>query len=213
MTNDTANRYFALFCWVLAGFLLLVPFVAWSSLRGWQFGGLTGLAVFPLLGLWAWSLMWSHYALAAVRILNPQLIKNKTYSMVSGYAVLLLILLHPALIYWNLWTKQDKLPPLSVYSYVGSSLKLFVVFGSVALTLFLAYEVLERIKNRPLITRYWPWISLSQMLAMTLVFIHAVALGRTLGISWFEFYWVILGALLIPCFGLVGRLDWRPPKR
>ena len=205
-TTSSASRYLP---WLLLTMSLIVPFIAWSSERDWSYDKLTLLVIFPLLGLWAWSIMWTHYAYGSLRLVYSGLQKNKLYSKVSGVLVLFLILLHPFLLSLNQWQTLEKLPPGSVYSYVAPSQKLFIYFGVVALTLFLSFEVFERLKSSNVVNQNWKWVSLSQMLAMTLIFFHALSLGSNLSVEWFELYWVTLGALLIPCFGLIGRADWQ----
>lgn len=209
MDDTTATASTRFLPWVFMFMAFLVPFIAWSSERSWSYDKLTLLAIFPLLGLWAWSIMWTHYAYGTLRLTNPGLQKNKLYSKVSGILVLFLVLLHPFLLILNQWQTLEKLPPESVYSYAASNQKLYVFFGVVALTLFLSFEIFERLKDNAFVKRNWKWVSLSQMIAMTLIFSHALSLGSNLSVGWFELYWVTLGALLIPCFGIIGRADWQ----
>lgn len=188
--------------------VLTIPAIEWLRLRNWSLAGLSALALFPLLGLWAWSIMWTHYALGAIRISNSSIKKNYGYSKVSMYIVLGLILLHPGLLAYGMWNLTGLLPPSSYYSYVAPGLKLYVIFGVVALALFLSYDVFERLKDKTWVKRHWFWISLSQAFAMVLIFVHSLKLGQNLHSGWFQMYWILLGALLIPCFALVLRTDW-----
>lgn len=195
--------------WVLFVPVIVLPYIAWSQRLNWNYSEVNAYLLFPLLGLWAWGIMWTHYAYGGLRLVNNNLQKNRFYSKFTGVLVLFLILMHPGLLALEQWENTSTLPPQSFYSYVASSQKLFVVFGSIALIIFLSFEVFERIKSKPLVTKNWKWISLSQVIAMTLIFIHAMAIGNTLNSGWIEYFWVMLGALLIPCFGLVLQADWR----
>ena len=193
--------------WLLMILVLAISFLAWGLNIGWNSQAITVLTVFPLLGLLAWSIMWTHYILGAVGVAGYNLPENKYYNKYSAYAVLALILLHPGLLIWQQWRVNSLLPPGSIYGYVENSLKLFIFMGSLSLLIFLSFEVLNRMKNHQRVRKYWIVVSVSQMLAMTLIFVHAIALGGVLNQEWFLFYWVCLGALLIPAFILVGRSD------
>jgi hypothetical protein len=83
------------------------------------------------------------------------------------------------------------------------------MFGSIALLIFLSFEVFGRIKAIPFMQRNWKWVSVSQMIAMTLIFFHGLGIGSILESPAIELYWVALGVLLIPCFGVIGREDWK----
>lgn len=216
--DETTNKSGRLIPWLLFVIVTIVPFLAWSYTRSWNYESLTLITIFPLLGLWAWGIMWTHYAYGGLRLVFPSLQKNKTYSKLSGALVLALILLHPVLLAASQWQNTKSLPPGSIYSYVLPEHKIYILLGTIGLILFLSFEIFERIKNNPYIKKHWKWISLSQMLAMVLIFFHALSIGSAYYIGWFEFYWVVLGALLIPCFGLIGRADWQnkpytPPEQ
>ena len=194
--------------WALFTLVTAIGFIAWAEMRQWQFGNLTTYALFPLLGLWAWSIMWTHYAFGGIRLVST-LPKNVSYSRISGAIVLACLLLHPGLLAYGQWRTQDLLPPGSFYSYVGTSLKSAVLLGSISLLIFLAFDVGTRLKKYVWVRRNWRWLSLAQALAMTFIFIHSLRLGQNLQHGWFQFWWVVLGALLIPCFGLILREDFR----
>lgn len=193
--------------WLLLVIVLGVASTAWGNNIHWHFDLVNIYIFFPLLGLWAWSIIWTHYALGALSIAKkipiPALYRKVTYALVLG-----LILLHPGLLAYAQWQKNGSLPPGSEFNYVASSLRLFIVFGFVALLAFLFYEVIRRFRSRPLVNKYWGFISLSQMVAMILIFLHALRLGQNLQSGWFRFYWLVLGLLLIPCFIIVGKHDW-----
>lgn len=198
--------------WTLFVAVIAASFVAWADLRGWDFGSLSALALFPLLGLLAWSIMWTHYALGGVRLVYP-FEHNQLYSRVSAVVVLACLLLHPGLLAWGQFDLSGTLPPGSFYSYVAPSLKGAVLLGTISLIIFISFDVFEFFKKRAWVQRNWKWISLSQMVAMTSIFIHALRLGQNLQSGWFQVWWVLLGLLLIPCFGLILRADWQKKQK
>lgn len=152
--------------------------------------------------------MWTHYMYGTLRLLSDKFPFNHSYKKVSEYLVLAFILLHPGLLIYKLWADTGQYPPESYMNYVGEGSKLFLLMGTVALLCFLAYEVLSRLRRADVVQRVWRWVSLSQAIAMTLIFIHGLALGRHLYGGWFQAYWVLLGCLLIPCFAVILHYDW-----
>jgi len=113
------------------------------------------------------------------------------------------------LIIYRLYEDTGLKPPESYIAYVGADNKTYVLFGTLAIACFLLYEVLHRLRQARWVSRIWIWVSIAQALAMTLIFVHALALGRHLYGGWFQAYWVFLGCLLIPCFAVILRNDWQ----
>lgn len=167
-------------------------------------------AVFPLLGVWAWSLMWTHYVYGALRICWPHHFReDKQYDCITAWLVLLFILLHPFLLAWEQKQRTQLLPPESFLAYVPPELELFITFGTIGLLLFLAYEVFGRLRQRAIFRRNWLWVSLSQVLAMSLIFVHGLQIGQSVLAGWGAIYWTVLGVALIPAMVVVVREDWR----
>jgi TM2 domain-containing membrane protein YozV len=198
--------------WYLFGVVVTLAFIVFGQNLNWNFENLTIFSIFPILGILAWSIMWTHYVDGAIRITFGKT-KNKTYSHFSGVLVLFLILIHPGLLALSQFQNNGLLPPGSYFSYVGTGLVWAILFAETALVAFLSYEVLSRLKSKKIVAKNWIWVSLSQAIAMTLIFFHGLALGRHLSGGWFQFYWVVLGALLIPCFGIILKYDWQQSRR
>lgn len=198
--------------WLLATGVLVFPAVLWLHFYRWE-PPLQPLAVFPLLGVWAWSLMWTHYIYGALRIRWPHHFhEQKAYDRITAWLVLLLILLHPFLLAWGQKQRTQLLPPESFLAYVPPEMELFITFGTIGLVLFLAYEVFGRLRQREIFRRNWLWISLSQVLAMGLIFVHALQVGQTVLSGWGSGYWIVLGVLLVPAMAIVVRGDWHTQR-
>lgn len=198
--------------WIVFAVITALPFLAWGANLGWEFTGFSSLSLFPLLGLLAWSTMWTHYVLGSVRLMNGKT-KNIVYSKFSGFFVLFLILLHPALLVYGMRKVTGLLPPESYAAYVGDGLVWAVLLGTISLIIFLSFEVFERLRHKAVIKKAWFFISLSQMLAMVLIFVHSLSIGQNLQSGWFLYYWLLMGALLVPCFAVIGREDWNKFKK
>ncbi len=188
-------------------FAIATPTLVWGDYISWDIGSVSIYQWFPLFGLWAWMLMWTHYVSGALRIVYSKLKKIQLYSKMTGFAVLACLLLHPGLLSYAQFRNGQGLPPNSYLTYVGSSLALSVMLGSVALLIFLSFEIFDRIKTKPQIVKWWPAISFSQTIAMMLVFIHALNLGMIINSGWFLYVWWLCGIILLPCFCLIHAED------
>lgn len=156
--------------------------------------------------------MSTHFMVAALRIKNAQFTEVSGFRKYTGYFVLLCLLLHPGLLAIKQFQLGEGLPPASFMAYVGDSARYAVALGSVALLTFLSYEFFIRLKRRPIIARNWKWVSLSQVAAMTLIFIHALRLGQHLQTGWMKVVWIATYIILIPCFYILLTKDFERGK-
>lgn len=213
MEAQNQNIFVKSLPWALFATVVLIGSVAYFSEHNWLFVETikTSFSLFPLLGILAWSIMWTHFAYGALRI-KFNFPKNKLYSVVSAWIVLLLILLHPGLIAMAMYKSTMMFPPKSIFLYVGDSLGWAIILAEIALLIFLSFEVFNRLKDKAIIKKNWFWISFSQMVAMTFIFIHSMTVGHNLKSGWFRVYWIVLYAILVPCFILIIRADFRSKK-
>jgi hypothetical protein len=202
-----SQQYYTVLCWSLVALAFLLPIFAWGSYYDWDIPALSGYQWFPLFGFIAWQLMWVHYVTGALRILHPTLKKPSGYHSVTWYVVLGALLLHPGILIIKQWQNNGSLPPASYLTYVGQGVRYAVVAGSIALTLFLLYDVLFRLSQSPPIAQRWHWISLSQAVAMWLIYMHGLVLGTIINDGWYKFVWVLYGAALIPSTFVIVRYD------
>jgi fatty acid desaturase len=202
--NQKTFNYFA---WGIFAASVLLPVTVWGNNRSWDFSSLSLYGFFPLLGLLAWMIMWTHYVNGALQIKNPDLKKPKYYSRVTAYIVLGAILLHPGLLALAQFQNGQGLPPSSLYSYLGDAAVIAVMFGTISWAIFLSFEYFDRNRNKPWVKKAGLWISISQTIAMILIFIHALRIGGDLNTDWFYAVWLAYGALLLPCFYIIHQLD------
>jgi len=189
------KRFINMLPWLLGCLVTLVALVVWSA--GLRQTDLTLYSFFPLFGLLAWSLMWTHYIYGAV-LVRYKLPRNQGYKKITELIVLACLLLHPGLLAYQLWLNTGLLPPASTISYLANVSVLIVIASYVAWLVFLSYDVLVRLKNRPFWRKNWFWVSLSQAGAMLVIYLHAIALGRHIQVRWFKAYWAVLGLFLVP---------------
>lgn len=199
------------------------------QLTGWSLGAVTvGLAVavwgqqrwghtmtiydiFPVLGLSAFSLMWTHYTVGALRRywgLSSNALR--VYLDATGAVVLGLILLHPGLLWFGLWHDGFGLPPQSYWRvYTGFTFHVATVLGSVSLVVFLLFEFRRRFARK----RWWSAVEYTQIAAMVAIFYHGLTLGGELAQPWYRAIWYLYGITFVGAVSYTYRYDNRHTKR
>ncbi len=208
MTKDVKLQIFA---WSLSALVVLLAFLGWGQGLHWQFGHLSVYSFFPLLGLMAFSIMWSHYIISAARqhfLIDKSVLK--TYIEVTGWIVLILILLHPGLLEWQLSKDGFGLPPCSVLNnYVAASLRLFAVFGFIGLFLMLAYELRRWFSQKS----WWQYLGYAIDAGTLLLFFHSLKLGQNLQHGWLKVVWLFYGISLVLALSYMYYLKFsKKPK-
>lgn len=180
--------------WILAFAVAVLAVVVWSGERLGS-SSLTVYKVFPLLGLVAFSLMWTHYAVGALRrYYGLESGALKQYYRSTSWLVLALILLHPGLLIYQLKADGFGLPPKSYLTVYGEPMMKFaIMLGTISLLIFLAFEFKKKFQKKS----WWKFVEYAQILAMGLIFYHGLTLGRELSVSWYRALWFIYGISLI----------------
>lgn len=195
--------------WGTSGAVVLIAGVAWWQLYGEQFSELNIYQFFPLLGLLAFSLMWSHYIVSVIRQhfkVESQAL-HRYFEVTSG-AVLVAILLHPGLLAWQLWRDGVGLPPGSYKLFVGASAYWAVLIALLAWTLFISYELRRVYGKKP----WWKFVQYGSDGAMFLIFFHALKLGSNLQSGWFRTVWYFYGVTLTGALLYMYTAKWRGRK-
>ena len=184
-----------LFAWSLAFTVSALAFISWGSDNGWQLRGLSVYQVFPLLGLLAFSIMWSHYISGTIRqLLGLEFSVLSRYFRLTSYAVLYLLLLHPGLLIYQRFRDGYGLPPGSYQSYVAPAMSWLTLLGTVCLLAFLAFEFHRLYRQRS----WWHYVTKAGDLAMLGIFYHGLRLGSQLSQSgWYQTVWWFYGLSLI----------------
>lgn len=193
MLKGMKRSYLLTFAWGTSVFAALVAFTAWGQSYSWQLAGLGSYQLFPLFGLIAFGLMWSHYVSSALRqyIQQDKQVLSSYFDFTSG-VVLVMILVHPGLLAWQRWRDGYGLPPGSELDYLGPALRGGVILGMIALVLFLAYELKRVYQDKS----WWRYIEYATDIAIVLVYIHALRLGGQLQAGWFKSVWIFYGLTL-----------------
>lgn len=179
--------------WVLTSIVALLAIFDWASSLSWHFAGISIYQIFPVLGLLAFSIMWSHYMAGIMK--RTFLVGHDLddYFRITGYAVLVAILLHPGLLAYQRLRDGFGLPPGSETSYVAPMLGWVVVLGMVSFFVFLAYEFKRWYGER----KWWKYIAYAGDIAMLAIFYHGLRLGSQLHGGWYRIIWWFYGITLI----------------
>lgn len=178
------------FAWGLSALALVLSVVAWLQSLLVPLREVTTYDIFPLFGILAFSLMWTHYIIAALsKYARFDKSRLKTHFTVTSLIVLFSLLLHPGLLMWQLWRDGLGLP----VDYVAPDLRLFVIIGQIAWLMFIAYEFYRLYADRP----WWHYVERASDIAMILVFIHGYALGKDLFPAWFTVVWITYGVTFL----------------
>ncbi len=186
-------QIFQICAWGLSLVVTLLAIIVWGQSFDWHLT-FNAYVVFPVLGLAAYSIMWSHYIAGAGR----QLLKLdagvlKSYYRFTGYAVLILICLHPGLLIYQRYRDGFGLPPHSYETYVAPGLGWVTILGSASLLVFLAFEFHRKFGKR----HWWHYVTEAGDAAMLAIFYHGLRLGAQLQSGWYVYVWWFYGITLI----------------
>lgn len=179
--------------WSLTSVVVLLGIYVWANSFSWHFNALSTYTFFPVLGLLAFSIMWSHYMVGALRHNFLRGADLRDFFKWTGYAVLLLIVLHPGLLIYQRFHDGFGLPPHSYETYVAPSMAWITLLGSVSLLIFLAFELKRWFAHKG----WWKYVLYLNDLAMLAIFYHGLELGTQTHIMWFKYVWWFYGITLI----------------
>ena len=192
---STEQRGLLFFAWGTSLAAALVAIAVWGERINWHVPNLSVYQLFPLFGLLAYGLMWSHFITSAIRKYYG-LGKSVTarYFKITSSIVLVAICLHPGLLSWQLSRDGFGFPPQSyLRHYVAPGLQWVGLLGTVSLFVFLAYELHRWFNDRP----WWRFFGYASELAMLGIFYHAFRLGADLQTGWFRSIWLYYGLTLL----------------
>jgi hypothetical protein len=167
--------------------------IAWGQDVNWHLAGLSVYQIFPVLGLLAFSIMWSQYVMEAIKNYLGLETALGAYFTRTSIIVLLLILLHPGLLIAQRFHDGYGLPPGSYQTYVAPSEEWVVLLGTVSLLMFLAFELKRWLGKKP----WWKYIIMLNDIAIVAIFYHGLRLGQDTNHDWFQSIWYAYGVVLI----------------
>lgn len=198
-----AEKRLQWFAWLLTLLVVAVSLSVWlPSVRS-----ITIYAVFPLLGLLAFGLMWTHYVTGALRLyLGVADTALRLHFRLTSYLVLFLILAHPFLFELQLYLDGLGFPPGSIWTiYPGIIERAAILAGLVALGCFLLFELHRFYKNRT----WWPLVEWANIVAMLLILWHGFLLGGELRTPWFQAIWFLYAISFLAAVTYTSYMNWR----
>ncbi len=194
MDKTPKNYFLNQRAWTLAVIVSMIAISNWGQGISWQFSTLTAYSLFPLFGLLAFSLMWTHYIIGALRRkMAVDKSVTKDYFALTGWIVLLLICLHPGLLWFQLWRDGFGFPPSSyLNNYVAPTLKWAAMLGTASLLMFLAFEFKRWFGKK----KWWVAIEYANVAAMFAILVHSLKLGTNLQSGPLRFMWLFYGLTL-----------------
>ena len=171
-------------------FLFSLPslYYWWDSTRGGTLQDIEPVSLFPLFGLLAFTIMWYHFLIAAFKRHWPDAYDYKQFFHKTSKGVLILILLHPGLLLYEGMTHS-----FTAFDYVGEDNKIFILFAYVALSVFLAYEVVDRLRDKAIFKNNGEIIAAINRAAFILIYVHGLMLGQHLQTGWLRSLWLFYG--------------------
>lgn len=180
------SQRFKIFTWALGVAVVVAGLAAWSATRLVD-GEIGRYELFPILGITAFSLMWTHYVSDALRRklgYDDSVIRQ--YFKITAWIVLVCILAHPLLFYVQLYRDGLGVPPESyLMVYTDAVSRFALILGTLSLFAFLAFELHRKFKD----ASWWRFVEYANVVAMFAIFYHALRLGGEVASGWFRVLW------------------------
>lgn len=193
-TLKITPRQLQVIAWIATVSVIAISIFVWGDLYNWNVLPFDRYLYFPLFGLLAFGLMWTHYVIASLRLASgvDKSVIARYYS-VTSYIVLASLLLHPALLNSRLYDDGFGLPPGSYSAYVAQGMTWIVTLGLISLIIFLLFELHRFFADRS----WWKYVSWASDLAMIAILYHGFQLGGHLQTGWFKGVWYFYGVTLV----------------
>ena len=178
--------------------IVLLPVYFWGDSFAWDLSRLNLYLLFPLLGMLAFSIMWTQVVVGTFKEKFGNV--NKFFSR-TGVAVFLLFFFHPVLAIVAQFKSVGLLPLQSLFDLVGPVQKKFLILGMIAFTIFILYEVVLRVAALKRIRKLNKFFEIASEFGVILVFIHSINLGSHLQEGFLKYVWWFYGITAILMIG------------
>lgn len=192
------NWLVAIVFFLVYGIVAVIPGYVFFTQRA----GASDYPIFPLLGLYAFFLLWAQIMIGTnMGILrrNLGLPWIQTFHEWEGGTTLLFALLHPLFAYLVLGG------PLGVFkAYQGSTV--YILTGYLALTLLLVTVLTAAFRKIPWLVSRWHTIHYLNYIIFLLVWIHSWNLGSDVQSTGLRYLWIFFG---VTAFASFAARMWR----
>jgi len=179
--------------WTLTSIVGLLAIYVWGQSFGWNTQAINAYQFFPVLGLLAYSIMWSHYMVGSVKHSLLKNVQLDDYFRYTGYVVLAAIVLHPGILIYQLFHDGFGLPPGSYAHFVAPGMSWIALLGTASLFAFLAFELHRWYSQKS----WWKYVIAAGDVAMLAIFYHGLRLGSQLQGGWYRVVWFFYGTTLL----------------
>lgn len=207
--SPATNSFFLVGAVMLTTVTTALAFIVWGRSNQWQLLQLSWYQLFPLLGLLAFSIMWSQYMVEAAQNLTHRPDAVTRYFKITSWLVLLAIVLHPGLLIVQRYKDGYGLPPHSYETYVAPMKAWLTILGSASLLMFLAFEF-KRFFGK---YSWWKFVLILNDIAIVAIFYHGLRLGTQLQQGWFQYVWYFYGITLLAALSYKYYLKLRQHLR
>lgn len=146
-----------------------------SLFSGLDFQGLSG-AVFPLVGLYAFFMIWGQIIIgSSMSVLRKHMPWIETFHRAQGTFALLLGISHPFLLAVSVGTKD-----FLAFSFVAPEQKVFALLGFFQLFLLMLTALTAMLMKLPFLAGRWHYIHYLNYVLFACIFVHSWNLGSDL---------------------------------
>jgi len=170
----------------LAYIAVLYPLFVWYGRVDLIFDENFPLALFPALGLAAFSIMWLHVVGGALKERIKKYLDFQRFINHSSVAVLFLIFLHPFLLLTAIGFKN-----IGVLFQFNEPKYIWIAI--VAWFVLVGYDVLKRFKSRNFFAKHWEAVKLISTLGFFLALFHSFGIGSDLQAGPLRYVWIFYG--------------------
>jgi len=178
--------------------IVFLPVYFWGDSFAWDLSRLNLYLLFPLLGMLAFSIMWTQVVVGTFKEKFENV--NKFFSR-TGVAVFLLFFFHPVLAAVAQFKSVGLLPLQSFFDLVGPAQKKFLIIGMIAFTIFVLYEIVLRVAALRKVQKLNKFFEIFSEFGIILVFIHSINLGSHLQAGFLKYVWWFYGVSAILMIG------------
>lgn len=165
--------------------------------------------LFPLVGLYAFTLVWIQFVLGSAMWLWRQVfIKIELFHRTQGLFALLFALIHPSMIAYGYG--------LELYfsrNYVASDLKIYLYFGYFQLIVLCCTVAAAILRKKSFMKKIWRYVHFGNYAVFASVWIHGWFLGSDVRFSSLKYLWIVSAITAVGAVGLRLFDRFRPAKK
>lgn len=166
-------------------FVLLCPIFIWFRNEDFASNPVSLSAIFPMLGLCAFTIMWLHVVGSTFETQLKEYINFEKFVGYSSFVVLVLILLHPTLFLFSVGFSA-----LGGIFFSGNpTLYWLAVIGWCML---ITYDLRKLFHKKDFVLRHWKKINVISTIGFFVIFFHAIGLGGDLQDGFLRIFWILL---------------------